>query len=239
MILKQGINTLLDFLQNFALLAYPKTCCACGTILLTREVHLCLHCRALLPKTRFHKYLDNQLTKIFWGRLQLETGTSLYYFQKGGKVQRLIHELKYKSNTQLGFYLGQLLGLNIKSSPYYEDIDCIIPVPLHPKKERLRGFNQSAVIAGGIASSLTVPCPKHLLVRNEYTETQTKKNRFSRWQNVADVFETPEPEALINKSVLLVDDVVTTGSTLEACAQKLLAISGVKVWIATLAITSD
>lgn len=239
MILKQGIHTLLDILKNFAALAYPETCCACGTMLITKEKHLCLHCRALLPKTRFHKNRENQLTKIFWGRLQMETGTCLYYFQKGGRVQRLIHQFKYKGNTELGFYLGQLLGRSIKSSPYYRDIDCIIPVPLHPKRERLRGFNQSAVIAGGIASSLSVPCPTHLLIRKEYTETQTRKNRFNRWQNVADVFDTPEPEALINKSVLLVDDVITTGSTLEACAQKLLAIRGVRVWIATLAITSQ
>jgi ComF family protein len=238
MILKQGIHTLLDILKNFAALAFPDTCCACGTILFAQETHLCLHCRALLPKTRFHKNRENHLTKIFWGRLQLETGTSLYYFQKGGKVQRLIHQFKYKGNTKLGFYLGQLLGRSIRLSSHYKDIDCIIPVPLHPKRERRRGFNQSAVIASGIASSLSVPCPTHLLVRKEYTETQTRKNRFSRWQNVAEVFETPEPEALINKSVLLVDDVITTGSTLEACAQKLLAIKGVRVWIATLAITS-
>jgi ComF family protein len=238
MILKQGIHTLLDILKNFAALAFPDTCCACGTILFAQETHLCLHCRALLPKTRFHKDRENQLTKIFWGRLQLETGTSLYYFQKGGKVQRLIHQFKYKGNTKLGFYLGQLLGRSIKSSSHYKDIDCIIPVPLHPKRERRRGFNQSAVIAGGIASSLSVSCPTHLLVRKEYTETQTRKNRFNRWQNVAEVFETPEPDALINRSVLLVDDVITTGSTLESCAQKLLAIKGVRVWIATLAITS-
>ena len=239
MILKQGFDTLLNFLKNFAALAYPGTCCACGTLLIAYEKHLCLHCRALLPKTRFHKFRENQLTKIFWGRLQLETGTSLFYFQKGGKVQRLIHQFKYKGDTQLGFYLGQLLGRDIKSSPYYNGIDCILPVPLHQMKERHRGFNQSEVVAGGIASSLLLPCTKHLLIRKEYTETQTRKNRFNRWQNVADVFETPVPDALVNKSVLLVDDVITTGSTLEACAQKLLAIKGVKVWIATLAITNE
>lgn len=237
MIFRQGIATVLDILKSFASLVYPLTCCACDTILITGEEHLCLHCRALLPKTRFHKFRENQLTKVFWGRVRLETGTALYYFQKGGKVQRLIHQFKYRGDTALGFYLGRLLGQSIRSSPHYGDVDCILPVPLHPEKARRRGFNQSEVIAKGIASSLSLPCPAHLLIRNQHTETQTKKSRYDRWQNVASVFETPDPRALEGKSVLLVDDVVTTGSTLEACAQKLLEIPGVRIWVATLAIT--
>ncbi|MDR4988087.1 MAG: phosphoribosyltransferase family protein [Bacteroidales bacterium] len=177
------------------------------------------------------------MTKIFWGRVCLETGTSLYYFQKGGKVQRVIHQFKYKGNTALGFYLGEMLGRDLRSSGFYEDIDCILPVPLHPKRERMRGFNQSEVIARGIAASMSVPCHPSWLIRKKATATQTRRARFSRWQNVAEVFETPSPELLVNKSVLLVDDVITTGSTLEACAQKLLAVEGVRVWVATLAIT--
>ncbi len=238
MILKPSISVLSAWLESFVNLVYPKTCCACGTILLADELHVCLNCRMLLPRTRFHKHCENQLTKIFWGRISLETGTALYFFEKGSKVQRLIHQFKYRSNTELGFFLGALLGHDIRGSPYYEGLDCIIPVPLHPKKKKQRGFNQSEVIALGIASSLSIPCNDHLLIRKKETSTQTRKTRFNRWQNVSDVFETPDPAQLVNKSVLLVDDVITTGSTLEACAQKLLAVNGVKIWIATLAITA-
>ncbi len=238
MILRTGISIVSAYLKNFFTLVYPHTCCACGKVLVADEEHICMYCRLLLPKTRFHRHRENQLTKIFWGRQPIETGTSLYYFQKGGKVQRLIHQFKYRGNTSLGFYLGGMLGRDIATSPIYKGLNYILPVPLHPKKERLRGFNQSEVIARGIASSISIPCSKKLLIRNQETSTQTRKNRFHRWQNVSDVFETPNPAELEGKSILLVDDVITTGSTLEACTQKLLTIKGVKVWIATLAITT-
>ncbi len=224
--------------KNFINLIYPRSCCACATLLLEHETHLCMACRVLLPRTRFHLHKENQLTKIFWGRLRLETGTSLYYFQKGGKVQRLIHQFKYRGNTPLGFYLGELLGKGIGSSGLYDGLHFVIPVPLHPKKERSRGFNQSEVISRGIAGALSIPCRSDLLVRTEETATQTRKSRFDRWQNVSSVFETPIVTTLENRCVLLVDDVITTGATLEACAQKLLAVKGVRVWIATLAITA-
>lgn len=238
MIIKPSFSVLSVWLESFINLVYPKTCCACGSLLMTDELHVCISCRMLLPRTRFYKHRENQLTKIFWGRIPLETGTALYFFYKGSKVQRLIHQFKYKGNTELGFFLGSLLGQDIKSSPNYAGINCIIPVPLHPKKKKQRGFNQSEVIARGIASCLSVPCYDYLLIRKQETSTQTRKNRYNRWQNVSDVFETPDTSQLVNKSVLLIDDVITTGSTLEACAQKLLAIKGLKIWIATLAITA-
>ena len=237
MILKDCILRLSDYLKNFFALIYPHTCCACRKALMADEVHICLYCRLLLPKTRFHRHRDNRLTEKFWGRQPIETGTSLYYFHKGSKVQRLIHQFKYKGNTSLGFYLGAMLGRDIASSPMYEGLNYILPVPLHPKKERQRGFNQSEVIARGIASSISVPCCNNLLIRKQETSSQTRKSRFNRWQNVSEVFDTPNPTALEGKGILLVDDVITTGSTLEACTEKLLAIKGVKVWIATLAIT--
>lgn len=238
MILKPSISVLSAWLESFVNLVYPRTCCGCGSLLLADEFHVCLNCRILLPRTRFHKHRENQFTKIFWGRIPLETGTALYYFEKGSKVQRLIHQFKYRGNTELGFFLGSLLGHDIRGSPHYKEIDCVIPVPLHSKKQKQRGFNQSEVIARGIASCLSIPCHRHLLIRKQETSTQTRKNRYNRWQNVSDVFDTPDPSPLVNKSVLLVDDVITTGSTLEACAQKLLAVKGVKIWIATLAITA-
>lgn len=238
MIIKPTISVLSVWINSFVNLIYPKSCCACGALLMTDELHVCMSCRLLLPRTRFHKHFENQFKKIFWGRIPLETGTALYFFEKGGKVQRLIHHFKYRGNTDLGFYLGALLGRDIRGSPHFKGLDCIVPVPLHPKKKKQRGFNQSEVIARGIASRLSVPCYEHLLIRKQETSTQTRKNRFNRWQNVSEVFETPCPSELTGKSVLLVDDVITTGSTLEACAQKLLAIKDLKVWMATLAITA-
>ncbi len=224
-------------LKNFISLVYPDTCCACGSCLVARETHLCLVCRAMLPQTRFHKHKDNQLSRIFWGRQPVETGTALYFFHKKGKVQRVIHQFKYKGNIRLGTYLGKLLGHNMAQSEHYNPVNCVIPVPLHPEKERKRGFNQSAVIAEGIASVMKIECRADLLIRSRHTDTQTKKDRFHRWQNVSSVFETPNPDLLENKAILLVDDVITTGATLEACTEKLLETKGVRVWIATLALT--
>lgn len=226
-----------ELFKNFFSLVYPDTCCTCGTVLVSDELHLCSMCLVRLPATGFQHTFDNQLTAIFWGRVVLETGTSLYYYQKGGLVQTLIHQIKYRGNKSLGFLMGRLLGIDMLASPYYSGLDYIVPVPLHPDRERVRGFNQSEVIAGGIADVLTVPSVRGMLVRGQMTASQTRKARFSRWENVSDVFETPDPSALQHKNILLVDDVVTTGATLEACAQKLAAITGVRVWIATLAIT--
>ncbi len=228
---------ILDCLKSFSLLLYPDTCCACGATLVSGEEHLCSHCLTGLPRTGFHLYKENQLTKVFWGRVSLETGTALYYYQKGSRVQKLIQNFKYRGNQALGHYLGFLLGQELRSSAFYAGLDCIIPVPLHPAKERSRGYNQSNVIAGGISGVLDIPYSTNLLIRRQATSTQTRKSRFSRWENVSSVFQTPDREFLCHKNILLVDDVVTTGSTLEACAQKLVEISGVRVWAAAVAFT--
>lgn len=231
-------KSLLLYFKHFFALIYPDTCCACGQLLLTGETFLCDDCRVNLPKTGFENQEENRLTEIFWGKFPLETGTSLYYFQKGGNVQRLIHQFKYRGNVPLGHFLGEQLGKTMKDSTMYAAIDCILPVPLHPSKERARGFNQSEIIGRGIADILNIPIYTDLLIRKQKTSSQTKKGRFKRWENVSAVFETPLPEALQHKGILLVDDVVTTGSTLEACAGKLLENEGVRVWIATLGITA-
>lgn len=152
-------------------------------------------------------------------------------------MQRVIHQFKYKGNIELGHYLGSVLGQNMVQSELYSPVNCVIPVPLHPEKERKRGFNQSAIIAKGIASRMKIEHRTDLLIRARHTDTQTRKDRFQRWQNVSSVFETPDISVLEQKAILLVDDVVTTGATLEACAEKLLAIKGVRVWIACLALT--
>ncbi len=153
-------------------------------------------------------------------------------------VQQLIHQFKYRGDLELGFWLGQKLGTSLKHSPIFQGLDSIIPVPLHPDKEKKRGFNQSRVIGNGISDMLQIPCRDDLLVRKKETSSQTKKSRFHRWENVSTVFECPDKPALENMKVLLIDDVLTTGATLEACALKLMETKGVRVWVATLGITT-
>lgn len=235
---KRGMKMVFfQFLQGFAALLYPDTCCACAGILLKGEQHLCSYCRVSLPKTDFYQFRENQLSRVFWGKIPVETGTALYYYQKGGRVQKLIRQFKYHGNTALGHYLGFLLGQSMQGRGLYQGLDMILPVPLHPWKERKRGFNQSVIIARGISEALPVPCCNHLLVRRQPTSTQTRKSRYKRWENVSLVFDTPDTHALQNKNILLVDDVVTTGSTLEACGDVLLKAGAAKLWVATLAIT--
>ncbi len=226
------------YIKNFISLIYPDLCCVCKKQLFGGELHVCSHCLAALPRTGFHKHPENQLSEIFRGRVRIEGCTALFHFQKGGMVQRLIHQFKYQNDLALGFWLGQKLGSALNRSPCFAGLDCIIPVPLHPDKEKQRGFNQSRVIGNGVGEMLGIPCRDDMLVRKKATSTQTKKSRFHRWENVSAVFECPDKQSLENKKVLLIDDVVTTGATLEACALTLMENRGVRVWVATLGITT-
>lgn len=226
------------FFKHFVNLFFPDTCHVCRGLLAGQEVFLCSYCQTSLPRTRFHQHSDNALTRIFWGRVQIQTGTALYHFHKKGGVQRLVHAFKYQGNTRLGEHLGMLLGRDIKRSPYYGDITAIIPVPLHPDKEKKRGFNQSEVFARGLSATLSIPCYTDWLVRIIDNPTQTKRSRIDRWENVYSSFKINKPEQVSHAQILLVDDVITTGATLEACAQELLSVKGARIWIATLAITA-
>jgi ComF family protein len=176
------------------------------------------------------------VSKLFWGRIQLQNAVALYQFQKEGSVQKLIRQLKYEGGKSVGIFLGKQLGYALKESSFFINIDYIIPIPLHPKKEKLRGYNQSKYIALGIQEILQIKVNTKALIRTENTDSQTRKKRFSRWENMMNSFALKKPEKLIATHILLVDDVVTTGATLEACAQKLLEIEGVRVSIATIAV---
>ncbi len=195
---------------------------------------LCVRCQQQLPKTNFHLHQENEFTHRFWGRLDLFAGASLFRFTKKGKVQHLIHELKYKGKTNVGVELGIYYGHQLLESPLFRDIDCIVPVPLHPRKLHKRGFNQSDLFAKGLSQSMGIPHYPDGLKRRVYTETQTKKSRAERLANVLDAFEVYKPGRMQGKHILLVDDVITTGATLEACGVKLLEIPGVKLSMATI-----
>jgi ComF family protein len=227
----------IGYLHDFFSLFFPRTCHACGETLISGETYICTFCQFHLPFTRFSKEKENKLTEIFWGRAPIETGAPLFYFQKGGKVQHLIHRFKYKGFREIGHFLGVLHGNDLRESPCYQGLNMVVPVPLHPAKVRKRGFNQSEIFGRGLAESLNIPLVTNGLLRIIPTSTQTRKTRFRRWENVESVFHIPDPKMFENKNILLVDDVVTTGSTLEACAHKLMEIDGTKVWLATIAIT--
>lgn len=227
--------TIRDWLHSILNLFYPRVCAACGEVLLKDEETVCLKCRFLLPKTGYENHADNPLAQSFYGRVRFHAVTACYFFAKSGKVQHLIHQLKYKGNKETGVFLGQQLGETIKGAPLFQGIDYLIPVPLHPKRERKRGYNQSLMIARGISEVTGIAIGDKYLVRAVNTATQTKKSSEERFKNVKDIFEVRFADELKGKHVLLVDDVLTTGATLESCAHQLENIPDITISAATAA----
>ncbi|MDF2430708.1 MAG: hypothetical protein JWP44_339 [Mucilaginibacter sp.] len=223
------------YLVDFVSLLFPELCAACRESLVANEHLLCTDCRYNLPLTNFHLQADNIVARQFWGKIPLEGAYALYYFTKGGKIQNLIHQFKYKGSKQIGNLLGAIAGEQLVTNNAFKNVDVIIPVPLHKKRMQQRGYNQSACFAEGLSDKLNIPVEENNLVRTIATETQTHRSRFARFENMQEVFIIINPERLINKHVLLVDDIVTTGSTLEACGTQLLKIEGLKLSIATIA----
>lgn len=226
----------LRWLNNLLGLFYPNLCLACGRNLPPRQEGICISCRYKLPKTNFHLEADNAFAERFWGRVPLQAGAAFLYFTKGGRTQRLIHHLKYEGKREVGVYLGQLYGQALREAPVFRETTLILPVPLHPRKLHQRGYNQSALFAQGLSDAMGIPWMPGGLKRTEYTTTQTKKSRLERFDNVEKAFVVPRPEKIEKQHVLLVDDVITTGATLEACALKILEVPGTKVSMATIAI---
>lgn len=215
-------------------LFYPKICMSCGNALKSQEEILCIKCLLRLPKTGFQFHEDNPISRVFWGRINIEAATSFLFFSKQGRVQSLMHNLKYRGQKEVGIKLGSLFGEDLIKSPLFQNIDYIVPVPLHPKKLTKRGYNQSLMIAKGLSESMQIDINQDLK-RKIHSSTQTKKSRYDRWKNVKDIFELSENNKLEGKKILLVDDVLTTGATLEACANKLFKVKGISICIATLA----
>lgn len=216
-------------------LLFPRLCVVCGDKLIEQEQWICLHCLHHIPRTNFHLEPENRVAQMFYGRVQVEFATSFFYFSKGSQYQSLLHNLKYKGMKELGAEIGKHFGIDLLQSPGFSSVDLICPVPLHPSKEKKRGYNQSWWIASGIAHQMQKELSDDNLKRVTATETQTRKSRFARWKNVEGIFELSDPEAFSGKHILLVDDVVTTGSTLEACTSSILAKTNARVSIATLA----
>lgn len=228
--------TLQNIIDDFLSLFYPKLCLLCKTTLLKKEGCLCTSCLYKLPKTDCFNQAQNKVSQLFWGRIHIEHVAALFQFNKGGSIQKLMHQLKYEGNKNVGIFLGKELAYALQDSNYFEGISLIVPVPLHPKKQKLRGYNQCHSIAKGLKHVLQIPINKTDLIRTENTDSQTRKKRFSRWENMANSFSVVCKDDFMHQHILLVDDVITTGATLEACAQKLLEIEGVTVSIVTTAI---
>jgi ComF family protein len=223
------------YLADFVSLLFPELCAACRESLMANEHLICTACRYNLPFTNFHLHPDNIVARQFWGKMPLEAAYAMCYFTKGGSIQNLMHQFKYKGMQQIGNLLGNIAGSQLINNLIFADVDIIIPVPLHKKRMRQRGYNQSACFAEGLAPLLNATVEIDNLIRTTATETQTHKSRFARFENMREVFAIKHPERLIDKRVLLVDDIVTTGSTLEACGSHLLKVPGLKLSIATIA----
>jgi ComF family protein len=223
-------NILTDTIHLF----YPHVCTGCGSDLVSADNQLCIKCISNLPHTNFAQHASNPIEKIFWGRLPLVAAHAEFFFAKESLMQHLIHQLKYKNNQHIGLYLGEIMGRSLMNSNRFKNIDALIPLPLYPDKERKRGYNQAAIICDGMSAVMNVPVLKNCLLRQRFTETQTKKHRTERWENVEGSFVMKNEAALAGKNLLLVDDVVTTGATFEASGLALLKVKGTKLSVASL-----
>lgn len=212
---------------------YPHVCVGCGTDVLSVQSQLCLYCIQSLPVTNFETMPKNPVEKIFYGRVPLQAATAYLYFSKTSITHELVHAIKYKRNKELGLQMGAIMGEALKLSGRFP-VDAVIPLPLYPKREKKRGYNQATLLATGIAQALEVPCLERVIKRSRKTETQTKKNRIERVENMINTFTLMDPQQIANKHVLLVDDVVTTGATLESCATTILQAPQAQLSIASL-----
>lgn len=229
------MNIFNRLLQDVIGLLYPNHCCGCSQLLYTGEKLLCTNCQFKIPYTDYHLYPANKVAKQFWGRIPLNGAMALLHFKKGSRVQNILHQLKYKNQHELGVWLGERIGEKLLESELYNGVDLIMPVPMHHKKQRKRGYNQSLCIANGISTVLKVPVNCSALLKIKETTTQTNKGRLSRHENMKAVFSLVKPNELVDKHVLLVDDVITTGATIEACALEILTSANTKLSIAAVA----
>ena len=230
------MNIAFSLADDLISLLFPRLCHSCGDHLVRNENVICTRCRVSIPKTGFEVVRDNFVEKLFWGRCRLEKATALAFYVKGGKMSRLIYRLKYDGHREIGNEMGRLLAVSLISSGFLDDIDCLVPVPLHPKREKKRGFNQSLLIAEGIASLSGMEIVSDSLVRLCSADTQTIRSRTERWQNVEGIFGVENGESLSYRHILLIDDVITTGSTIDACYAALSGIPGIRVSAASLAV---
>lgn len=224
-----------DWFDSFLSLFFPRCCLVCGGPLAKGEKCLCTRCNIELPRTGYHRIKDNLAERLFWGKIPLEKATAYFFYRRGSDFRYILHQLKYGGQKEIGEVMGRYMAAELLSSGFFEGVDVIVPVPLHKKKQKLRGYNQSEWIARGVSAITSIPVEISGVVREKNTETQTRKSVFERWENVDGTFHLVTPELFEGKHVLIIDDVLTTGATTVACASALEKAGGVRFSILALA----
>jgi ComF family protein len=229
---------LVEWKADLSHLIYPNTCLICSAETSNKHIQICHLCETDLHYTQFEKFQDaSKLDKLFWGRIKVEATYSLLYFEKEISTKQILHGIKYQNKKNLALEMGRRIGINILKTAKFKEVDCLIPIPLHAKKAYQRGYNQSQLLAEGITQTSNIPCNEQLLKRIKHSESQTKKGRFKRWENVQNTFRLDLTQLNNYHHIALVDDVVTTGSTLEVCVREIQThYPELKISIITLAI---
>lgn len=227
------LQTAKEYFDDFVNLIFPRVCVNCDTILVYQEEHLCMGCRLSLPKTNYHERKENFLEQKFIYEPKVKAAACYLYFNKGGVAQKLVHEMKYNAQPEIGVALGRWYANDLIKAEW--SIDMIIPVPLHRSKLQKRGFNQSEMFARGLGEMLDLEVKTDIVRRIRKTSTQTRKSKVQRWQNMESVYEVAQPEELTDKNILIVDDVLTTGATIGECIAKICEYPVGKIYVATIA----
>ena len=227
----------MKLLKDFFYLFYPNICANCKEQLLQNEKVICTFCRHDLPLTNFKSYTRNKVSSIFSGRITIEKAYALLFFRKQGITKNLIHDLKYKGNESVGVFFGNWIGEIVVKNKEFSTVDFIVPVPIHAKKKKIRGYNQVTKFGECLSMHLKVPLNEDVLIRQSATKTQTLKSRFERFNDLESKFLARNTSIFKEKHILIIDDIITTGATLEACAKELLKTPGIKISILTMAYT--
>lgn len=234
-----GLPVLQKWFRSWAHLFFPRRCVVCGACLQEGEEVLCMRCNIDLPRTGYHLSADNPVERLCWGKIPLQRGTSYFFYRKGSAFRRILHLLKYDGRRDIGEKMGRFMAAELLDCGFFEEVDVLVPLPLHPRKMRQRGYNQSECIVRGVSTVTGIPICTTAVVRKVCTESQTRKSVYERWENVQGIFGLCHAEQLAGKHVLLIDDVLTTGATLTACADALAGVPGIRISILTLAVAGD
>lgn len=233
------VNKLSTYYKSFIDLLFPRCCVVCGKPLMRSEEFLCTSCNMNLPRTNYHLLPDNPIERLFWDKVKLEIATSYYYYYRGGEMRKIIHEMKYAKKKEIGAVMGRQMAAELRPSGFFDGIDLLMPVVLHKKKQRDRGFNQSEWIAKGISAITKLPIEMTAVKRVKHVETQTQKTPYQRYENVQHIFELEHPERIKGKHVLVIDDVLTTGATATAFMESFAEVEGIKISLLTLAVAAQ
>ena len=225
----------ISFWSRLLDLISPRLCVVCGNRLTVTEETLCSKCYLHLPRTDFdHDLYENVMAKLFWGQIAIEKATALFYYEPHAETANILYELKYKNHPEIGVVMGRMMAKELMRSGMFEGIDAIVPVPLARKRERERGYNQSLELAKGVSEVTGLPIYNKVVKRTKFMGSQTQRGRWERNENVENVFELTNGDSISGKHLLLIDDVVTTGATIIACAQEMQKASDVKISVLAL-----